>query len=182
MDRGKIKTLALPLGKGQGKKRFCDFFAWRGAMIFVCWEVAWFFSVTHSLRLHDFFFFWRLRDFFFAARLCEFFVERLHDFCVKRLLDFLCEEAHDFCVKRIFLNKKISFLWKQFFCEKVFWWKEFICEQKILIKKMFGIFFCEIFMVKFFLVQQVFLWKKFFWLLLSLPSLLIVYNTRTIKF
>ena len=50
--------------------------------------VCFFHSLSHALRLHDFFLL-RLHD-FFVERLCDFFVERLHNFFVERLRDFFC--------------------------------------------------------------------------------------------
>ena len=71
-------------------ERLRDFCAWRGFVIFL----------THSLRLHDSFF-WRLRDFFCKKVLCFFgweiawfFLGRgCLIFSVKRLHNFLCEEV-----------------------------------------------------------------------------------------
>ena len=54
-------------------ERLHDFCVWRGCVIFL----------THSLKLHDLFF-WRLHDFFV--------VERLRDF-LERLCDFFCGEV-----------------------------------------------------------------------------------------
>ena len=97
-----------------------EFFWWRGCVIsfverlrdFVFGEVAWFFSLTHSLRLQDLFF-WRLRDFF---------AERLRDFFVERLRDFLCEGVvwsivwRGFLLKKKVMLVKTVFLWKKLFC------------------------------------------------------------------
>ena len=116
----------------EGVAWFC---VWRGCVIFVCREVAWLFSLTHSIRLHNLVF-WRLRH-FFSERLRDFFPERLPDFLlkdcvifyVKRLCDFfvlrgcmifLCKEVTwFFCVKWFFI-RNFFFLWKQFY-----WWKQF---------------------------------------------------------
>ena len=61
------------------------FFVWRGCVIFVCSGCVIFltYSLTHSLRLHDFF--------SGVCMIC--FSERLRDILVERLHDFLCEEV-----------------------------------------------------------------------------------------
>ena len=64
---------------GSCVKEILEFCEWRGCMIFVCGEVAWFFSFAHSLRLHDLFFSggWVI---FFCAEDVWFLVEILRDF------------------------------------------------------------------------------------------------------
>ena len=106
------------------------FCMWRGCMIFVCREVAWHFSLAHSIRLHDLFF-WRLRD-FFVEWLCDFFgevawflVERLRDFFVWRGCVIFCVKSlRDFCVKG-FLVKIVSGEGSFFSGENSFWWNFF---------------------------------------------------------
>ena len=49
------------------------------------------FSLTHSLRLHD----------FFGGGCVNFCVERLHDFFVERLHDFFVERLHDFLLRGV---------------------------------------------------------------------------------
>ena len=116
---------------------------WRGCVIFV-WKsflvkksflgktmsVKKSFFLTHSLRLHDLFF-WRLKNFLlqrgfvffccweFVCFLCEdvarFFVWRGCMFlflCEEVAFFCVCKGCVIFCVKRFFSEKKVFFLWR----------------------------------------------------------------------
>ena len=103
------------------KKEVVWFSLWRGCVIFVCGEVVWFFSLTHSgCMIH------------LSGGCVIFFAEGWMIFCWqvagcfvwRGCLIFLCEEVAGFFVWRGFFFEKKSFLVKT-----VFWWKQFFGEK-----------------------------------------------------
>ena len=97
-----------------------DFCVWRDCVIFL----------THSLRLHVFFFL-EVAWFFLRSGCVIFFVERLRYFFVwtGRLI-FFVKRLLDFCVKMFFFSKKKLFGENSFFLKK-----KFFLESKKIVKK-----------------------------------------------
>ena len=95
-------------------ERLRDFCVWRGCMIFVCEEVAYFFCLkrfcSEFIFLEVLLFFCGAFAWFFCREIAWFFVWRgCMIFCLKRLRYFLCEEVFKwkkFSVEILFLGEK----------------------------------------------------------------------------